>query len=112
MIAWGLAGLSAGFLSRLRLNRPLLIILGIIWGYLYGLITNLWFWTAYVYPLTINSLLVTELNAIWFDTLHAAGNAVFIGMLGMKTIAVLDRFKRRFSITRKPERVEHSASRQ
>ena len=99
MIAWGLAGLSAGYLRRLRLNRPLLITLGIIWGYLYGFITNLWFWTSFIYPLTLNTFIVTQLNAVWFDTLHATGNAVFMGVLGMKTIAVLNRFKERFSIT-------------
>lgn len=99
MIAWGLAGLSAGSFSRFRLNRSLLIALGIIWGYLYGLITNLWFWTAFIYPLTLNTFIVAQLNAVWFDTLHAAGNAIFMGALGMKTVAVLNRFKERFSIT-------------
>jgi energy-coupling factor transport system substrate-specific component len=99
MIAWGLAGLSAGLLSRLRLNKALLVVLGIIWGYLYGLITNLWYWTAYVYPLTLDSLIVTEMSSIWYDTLHAAGNAIFLGTLGVKTITVLNRFKERFSIT-------------
>ena len=98
MIAWGFAGLSAGFLNRLHLNRFLLIAIGILWGYLYGLITNIWFWTAFVYPLTLKTLFITQLNAVWFDTLHAIGNAVFLGTLGMKTIGVLERFKKRFSI--------------
>ncbi len=98
MIAWGFAGLSAGFLARLHFNRILLIATGILWGYLYGLITNLWFWTAFVYPLTIKTFLVTELNSIWFDSLHALGNAVFLGILGTRTIVLLERFKRRFSI--------------
>ena len=99
MIAWGLAGLSSGYLRKFRLNRPALITLGIMWGYLYGLITNLWFWTSFIYPLTFNTLIVTEMNSIWFDSFHAAGNAIFLGVLGMKTIAVLNRFKERFSIT-------------
>lgn len=98
MIAWGFAGLSAGFLGKLKLNRFVLIAFGVLWGYLYGVITNLWFWTAFVYPLTLRTFLVTELNSVWFDTFHAIGNAVFLGILGMKTIAVLERFKRRFSI--------------
>jgi energy-coupling factor transport system substrate-specific component len=99
MIAWGLAGLSSGYLRRLRINQPALIALGIVWGYLYGLITNLWFWAGFVYPLTINTLIVTEMSSIWFDTLHAIGNAVFLGVLGTKTIVVLNRFKERFAIT-------------
>ena len=98
MIAWGLAGLSAGYLSKFKLNTVALIIIGVVWGYLYGLITNIWFWTAFIYPLTLKTFLVTQLNTIWFDSLHAAGNAVFLGVLGAKTIAILRRFKARFSI--------------
>ena len=99
MIAWGLAGLSAGYLNKLRLNRPLLIVLGILWGYLYGFITNIWFWTAFVYPLTLQTLIVTQVNTVWFDTVHAIGNAIFLGFLGRRTVVVLNRFKERFSIT-------------
>jgi len=98
MIAWGLAGLSAGYLSKLKLNTAVLIVIGVVWGYLYGFITNIWFWTAFIYPLTLKTFLVTQLNTVWFDTLHAAGNAVFLGVLGAKTIAILRRFKERFSI--------------
>ncbi len=98
MIAWGLCGLSAGYLRKLKLNTAVLIVIGVVWGYLYGLITNLWFWTAFIYPLTLKTFLVTQLNTVWFDTLHAAGNAVFLGVLGAKTITILRRFKERFSI--------------
>ncbi len=98
MIAWGLAGLSAGYLSRLKLNTVALIVIGVVWGYLYGLITNLWYWAAFIYPLTLKTLLLTELNTVWFDSLHAAGNAVFLGLLGTKTIAILRRFRERFAI--------------
>jgi energy-coupling factor transport system substrate-specific component len=99
MIAWGLAGLSAGYLSKLKLNTIALVVLGVVWGYLYGLITNLWYWTAFIYPLNLKTFLVTQLNTVWFDSLHAAANAVFLGVLGAKTIAILQRFRERFSIT-------------
>ena len=117
MIAWGLAGFSAGAIRKFKLNRFLLIAIGVLWGYLYGLITNLWFWTAFVYPLTLKTFIVTQLNTIWFDTLHAIGNALFLGILGKRTIAVLQRFKERFSITitqqhPKPERTEYSLEHQ
>jgi energy-coupling factor transport system substrate-specific component len=98
MTAWGLAGLSSGYLRRFSLNRPLLVVLGLIWGYLYGLITDLWYWASFIYPLTFKTLIVTQLSSIWFDTLHAAGNAILLGTLGVKTIAVLNRFRERFSI--------------
>lgn len=103
MIAWGLAGLSAGYLSKLKLNTAALVVIGVVWGYLYGLITNIWYWTAFIYPLTLKTFLVTELNTVLFDTLHAAGNAVFLGALGTKTIAILRRFRERFFIVVSPQ---------
>ena len=98
MIAWGLAGVSTGYLSRFSMNTRLLVIFGILWGYLFGWITNIWFWTAFVYPLNLNTFILTQVNTIWFDTFHAIGNGIFLGILGMKTIAILQRFKRRFSV--------------
>lgn len=98
MIAWGLAGVSTGYLSRFTMNKRLLVVFGILWGYLFGWITNIWFWTAFVYPLNLNTFILTQVNTIWFDTFHAIGNGIFLGILGMKTIAILQRFKRRFSV--------------
>ena len=99
MIAWGLGGVCSGYLGKIDIKCPFLIAFGIVWGYVYGAITNIWFWTSFVHPLTLQTFLVTQVNTVWFDTLHAAGNAVFIGLLGKRTIAVLHRFKDRFSIT-------------
>jgi energy-coupling factor transport system substrate-specific component len=71
---------------------------GAAWGYIYGAIMNTWFWAAFVYPLTLKTFLVAQLNSVWFDTFHALGNAVFLGVFGTKTIVILERFKMRFSI--------------
>ena len=97
MFAWGLAGASAAYIRRFGLGRARLIIFGIIWGYLYGWIMNIWYWVAFIYPLTLRTFLVYQLTSIWFDTFHAVGNALLLGILGMKTITILERFKQRFS---------------
>jgi len=97
MIAWGLAGVSAAYIRRFGAGRVWLIIFGIIWGYLYGWIMNIWYWTAFIYPLTLRTFLAYQLTSIWFDTLNAIGNAVFLGLLGIKTIAILEKFKLRFN---------------
>ena len=98
MIAWGLAGVSAGYLGKFNVNKALLVGFGALWGYLYGWITNIWFWTAFIYPLTLNTFIITQINTVWFDTFHAIGNAIFLGILGRKTITILQRFKRRFTV--------------
>ena len=98
MVAWGLAGVSAGYLHRFKVSTTFLVGFGFLWGYLYGWITNIWFWTAFVYPLTIKTFVITQVNTIWFDTLHAVSNAIFLWILGTKTVAILQRFKRRFAV--------------
>lgn len=102
MFAWGMAGVSAAYLRRFNLGRTSLIIFGVIWGYLYGWIMNTWFWASFIYPLTFKTFLTYQLTGIWFDTFHALGNAVFLGAFGQKTIAILQRFKMRFSIEYSP----------
>jgi energy-coupling factor transport system substrate-specific component len=97
MFAWGLVGVSAAYLRRFGVGRVGLIIFGIVWGYLYGWIMNVWYWVAFIYPLTVKTFFVYQLTSIWFDTLHAIGNALLLGLFGVKTIAILDRFKKRFS---------------
>jgi energy-coupling factor transport system substrate-specific component len=96
MLAWGLAGVSAAYLKRLSLNTRWLIVFGIIWGYVFGAIMNLWFWTTFVYPLTPRTFIISQLNSVWFDTFHAIGNATFLGLFGKKTISILERFRKKF----------------
>jgi energy-coupling factor transport system substrate-specific component len=97
MLAWGLAGVSASYVRRFRLNTIWLIVFGVIWGYLYGWIMNTWFWLSFIYPLTLKTFAVYQLNSIWFDTFHAIGNVIFLGLFGMRTIAILERFRQRFT---------------
>jgi len=98
MFAWGIAGVSAAYLRRFDLGKISLIAFGVIWGYLYGWIMNTWYWASFIYPLTLKTFITYQLTSIWFDTFHALGNAVFLGAFGAKTIAILQRFKARFSI--------------
>jgi len=98
MFAWGAAGLSAALIRRLNLKRKELIVLGFCWGYIYGIIMNLWFWASFIYPLTFTTFIATLGRSIWFDTFHAVGNAVFMEILGMKTVRIFERFEKRFRV--------------
>ncbi len=97
MLAWGLAGVSAAFVRRFNLGTVWLVIFGIIWGYLYGWIMNTWYWASFVYPLTFRTFITYQFTSVWFDTFHALGNALFLGLFGMKTIAIMERFRKRFN---------------
>ena len=96
IFAWGMAGVSASYLRRFNLDRKGLIALGIAWGYFFGWIMNAWYWAAFVYPLTPRTFIVAQLNSVWFDTAHAVGNAIFLGVFGTRTIAILERFREKF----------------
>jgi energy-coupling factor transport system substrate-specific component len=96
IFAWGMAGVSASYLKRLNPGRRSLMAFGILWGYLFGAIVNIWFWAALVYPLTPRTFIISELNSLWFDTAHAVANAIFLGFLGKKTITILERFHKKF----------------
>ena len=96
MFAWGMAGVSAAYLKRLHPGRKGLTAFGVLWGYLFGVIINIWFWTSFIYPLTPRTFIISQLNSLWFDTAHAVGNAIFLGLMGKKTIAILERFHKKF----------------
>ncbi|MDY6893684.1 MAG: ECF transporter S component [Chloroflexota bacterium] len=97
MLAWGLIGVCAAYLRRFNLGRVWLVVFGIVGAYLYGWLVNTWYWVSFIYPLSFKTFLVYQLNSIWLDTFHAIGNALFLGLFGMKTISILERFRRRFN---------------
>lgn len=96
IVAWGLAGASAPLLRSLPLRPWVLAGFGATWGLVFGAIMNVWMWVAFVYPNTLQTFLLTWANSIWFDVVHAVGNALFLGFLGVRTIAVLKRYHGRF----------------
>ena len=75
-----------------------LIFVGVISAFVFSLVTNVYFWLYFAYPLTLRTLVFVGISSFWFDISHAVGNAIFLGVFGTKTIAILERYKRRFSV--------------
>jgi len=121
MFAAGWVGMSAVIIRRMVVwlkleNKPaeiwLLIGLGILWGFLYGAITNLWFWPFLTGPANQvfsgnNSFWMSLRNygvyylatSLLWDTGRAIGNAMLIFFFGRATLKVLRRFQKRFYFT-------------
>lgn len=101
MFAWGLCGCSAGVLGHIRpgLGRTALASFAFAWGYLFGWVTNFWYWYAFIQPLTLASWLSVNSMSFPFDTLHAAGNAAFTLFLGHGFRTALAYFKKRLELT-------------
>lgn len=100
MFAWGLAGISAGLIKMVcpGIGTRGMSIFSFIWGYLFGWIMNVWFWTAFVYPLSWQSFAATYAASFWFDTFHAVGNAAFYLLFGASFTRILQRFRRKLEI--------------
>lgn len=102
VFSWGLIGVLAGLLGHANLSGRMrilvLVVFGVFSGYLFGAVMSLYYWASFDYPLTFRTFLAREATGIWFDTLHAIGNVLFLWFLGGKTILILERFKRRFRV--------------
>jgi len=114
MFAAGWVGLSSGWLPRLRRRPGLELVMlaawGALWGLVYGVIMNLWFWPyisgvgaaegTYWEPgiglaTTLQRYLAFYLvTSLWWDIWRAGGNAALILILGHPLLRVLRRFER------------------
>ncbi|MBN2004616.1 MAG: ECF transporter S component [Anaerolineae bacterium] len=111
MFTAGWIGLTAGWLPRWagRWERPMLCAFGFIWGILYGVIINLYFWPlaqgpseqSWAQGLTLKDTLIHYasfylLTSFVWDLARAAGNAALLLLLSTPALKILARFHRRF----------------
>lgn len=98
MLAWGIVGIIGHLLRKLGKNSfLLLIIMSAAVAYLYGIIMNISYWIMY-YGHTFASFLYVEMQSFWYDTLHAAGNVIFMDIFGARFIKILEDYKNRFGL--------------
>lgn len=129
MFGAGWIGLTAGWLPRMTSVRRRLVVLavfGAIWGLLFGVIMNLWFWPLSTPGLDADAGLYwnPELGlretveryarfylttSLAFDLLRSAANAVLILFLGGPVLRLLERYRSRFA-WQPWEQVEDAAS--
>lgn len=105
--AW--VGLGAGLLphsQRRWLRLALLALYGAVWGLLFGVLLNLYFWPFIAGPggweagLTVGETLRRYLvfygvTSLWWDGFRAAGNVALLLALGEPLLKVLERLRRR-----------------
>jgi len=122
MFTAGWVGMSAFLVRRIvlwgKITNPkaelfLLAGFGLLWGFLYGAITNLWFWPFISGPQNqsftgAQSLIQTVKNygvyylatSLVWDLGRAIGNVAMIWIFGGATLKALRRFQLRFNFTR------------
>ena len=99
MFAWGMMGLLSGLLSGiLRKNRYICVAYGILWGFLFGWIMNLWAFTGGL-EMTAASYIAYCITSIPHDAAHAIANAVLLFALGKQFLKILDRVAVKYGLT-------------
>ncbi len=98
MFAWGAAGASAGLVARAwpDIGRNGLMVLGVVWGFMYGWITNLS--QLFFVEVTWQSVIAIYAISFWFELMHAASNVLFAFVFATEVLWVLRRYRRRFEV--------------
>ena len=112
MFAAGWVGLTSGWLPHLRDQRfelAILVLFGVFWGILYGMVLNLYFWPfmsggqglawepgiGIANTISRYFLFYFATSFVW-DIARAAGNGLLIAFLGLPIIRVLSRFRDKY----------------
>lgn len=100
MLGWGLCGFFFGILKTIvrKVNLTVFIVLCGLWGYIYGVILDMWYVVAFVKPLDLRAVAAGIAMSFYFDTLHALGNILFCCLFGKNFIKVLERYNKRYTV--------------
>ncbi|HNS52999.1 MAG TPA: ECF transporter S component [Anaerolineae bacterium] len=121
MLSAGWVGLLSGLLPRLdrrpRLEAFMLAAWGLLIGFAFGALMNIWFW-PYVFSAGQSELywqpglsalealrryaLFYAVTSLWWDLVRAAGNFALLLLLGAPILRLLRRFRQRFHFSTLP----------
>lgn len=115
MLAAGWVGMGAAFLPRGRGRVIALAVYGATWGFLYGALTNLYFWPYTLlapdlawqpglglWPTLARYARFYLVTSLLWDSMRALGNLVLVLLLAPALTQALERFRRRAHVTWEP----------
>ncbi|WP_438498182.1 ECF transporter S component [Paenibacillus sp. IHBB 3054] len=100
MFAWGMAGLTAGWLRNTwwMKKRGGLLLFGFIWGFLFGWIMNIWYIISLPDAFSWGLVLSAYVSSFYFDLAHALSNVFFLAILAGGWTKVLERFRKKYGL--------------
>lgn len=107
MMALGLAGMFAGLIFQKwnrrerkpsRLHKITACVFGLLSGYFYGLIVDLWTLFGYTEKPSLSAYLIVKSTAVWFDTVLAISTFVFLWVLYAPMIKKINRIKLKYGM--------------
>ncbi|WAA12254.1 ECF transporter S component [Fervidibacillus halotolerans] len=100
MYAWGLVGILAGLLKQTFFIETAIgrVIFGIVTGFLFSWIMNIWVVLTMVQNFSIEQVLVFYASSFPFDLSHALSNAFFLLVFAKRWISILTRFQKKYGL--------------
>lgn len=79
----------------LRRSRWALMLLGAIWGLVFGAGMDIWQLASFGPALTLSAFIAVHARAVPFDIVHATTNVILLGVAGLPLIGLLERSAQR-----------------
>jgi energy-coupling factor transport system substrate-specific component len=100
MYAWGMIGLSAGFLRHTWFMKRSFgrIIFGFITGILFGWVMNLWYFVSLGEHVQLAEIIAYYGASIYFDLAHALSNVLFLSIFANSWVKILQRFRKKYGL--------------
>ncbi|MDR3541015.1 MAG: ECF transporter S component [Desulfosporosinus sp.] len=100
MFCWGMIGFGAGILGKSGFlkGKLSLSIYGLLSGFAFGWVMNLWFIIGFVNPITWQAIIAAYLSSFWFDLTNALSTFIFLLVLTKPWLRKLDRIKVKFGL--------------
>lgn len=101
MFGWGMMGWTAGLLNRTELlqrRRVPLLVFGLLWGFLFGWLMNVWSASALLAGREWGPIVALYASSFYFDLAHALSNVFFLSVFAPVWVRILQRFKKKYGI--------------
>ena len=98
MFCWGMIGLSSGLLRNTVVMKKWLprLIFGLLWGFVFGWIMNLWMVIQYDASVSLKAWLVYGISSFYFDLNHGLSNVFFTVVFFRSWSHILGRVKKKY----------------
>lgn len=109
MFCWGMMGVLAGMIRRFDWahNRHVLAVFGLLCGFLFGWVMDLWYALVYVQPLTIKTFIAAYVASFYFDLAHGITTAVLLWLFYDSWYRIITRFKYKYGLAGVQTELDH-----
>ncbi len=100
MFVWGIIGYIAGiiFFKKEKINRALLICVGIMGGVVFSLLMDIWTTISFDGELLLSRYLAYIISSLPFMAIYAVSNVIFLLVLTKPILQKLERVKLKYGI--------------